>query len=277
MMNKFLILLIPYFIFAQNNNWIKIHDEREYSVSGIARFNNGYLVVHDNKRKNQARVSHINDELKITKLIWPETLLPFDLEAIAALPNKSNHFILMESTGKCYEIIIDPTDFRIVLISTFTLRGITARMNLEGLTIYNSGQGLVFIYGDRGSDSRNSTLFVSFFDYNKKRFFQINTFKYDLPIPNNNKRNIADLFLKDDGTLWTAATSDPGNNGPFSSAIYELGEINHSGKFEPTHPELLKPIIVYDNQKVEALMFYEDNLVMMTDNENLGATFKMSK
>ena len=83
----------------------KIHDEREYSVSGIARFNNGYLVVHDNKRKNQARVSHINDELKITKLIWPETLLPFDLEAIAALPNKSNHFILMESTGKCYEII----------------------------------------------------------------------------------------------------------------------------------------------------------------------------
>ena len=67
MMNKFLILLIPCFIFTQNNNWIKIHDEREYSVSGIARFNNGYLVVHDNKRKNQARVSHINDELKISK------------------------------------------------------------------------------------------------------------------------------------------------------------------------------------------------------------------
>ena len=37
---------------------------------------------------------------------------------------------------------------------------------------------------------------------------------------------------------------------------------SHSGKFEPTHPELLKPIIVYDNQKVEALMFYEDNFTI---------------
>ena len=54
-----------------------------------------------------------------------------------------------------------------------------------------------------------------------------------LDIGDPNCKLIEPFILKDDGTLWTAATSDHGNNGPFSSAIYELGEINHSGKFEP--------------------------------------------
>ncbi|GIS47799.1 MAG: hypothetical protein Ct9H90mP20_4690 [Candidatus Neomarinimicrobiota bacterium] len=48
------------------------------------------------------------------------------------MPNYSNKFIAMESTGKAYIFLIDPFDFRIELLQTLTLPGITSKMNLEG-------------------------------------------------------------------------------------------------------------------------------------------------
>ena len=183
----------------------------------------------------------------------------------------------MESGGKCFEITIDPKDFRVDVIHTFTLPLIKSKMNLEGLTIYPSGQGLLFIYGDRGSDSRPSTLFTSFFNRKNKKFYDINQFTFDLPKPKKHKRNISDLAIDMDGNLWTVATSDPGNNGPFTSVIYELGKINHAGLFKPNHPNLIQPISIIEDQKVEALMFNNDDLILMTDNENLGATIKFMK
>ena len=69
-MIKNILLLLPCIVFNQNYIWEEIHDKREYSISGVALFKDGYLVVHDNKEKKQARVSYINKNMKITKLIW---------------------------------------------------------------------------------------------------------------------------------------------------------------------------------------------------------------
>ncbi|MEA1882831.1 MAG: hypothetical protein U9N31_10590 [Candidatus Marinimicrobia bacterium] len=276
-MNKLFLFLLPVFLLSQDNEWRQIHDTREYSISGLAAFREGYLVVHDNKKKGQPRVSYIDDEFQISKLIWPEPSLPYDLEAAVHIPAIKDRFILMESTGKCYEINVDPKDGRIDLLNTFTVPRLKPDMNLEGLTIFPSGQGLVFIYGDRGSDSRKSTLFTAFFKHKKKSFYEIHSFEFDLPKPNSNKRCIADLTLKPDGSLWTAATSDPGDEGPFSTFIYELGQFNYAGTFTPIHPDLLKPIMAFDGQKVEAMMFQKNALVLMTDNENFGATVKIIK
>ena len=164
-MNKLLFFLLPIFLLSQKDGWQQIHNSREYSISGVAAFKDGYLVVHDNKKKNQPRVSYLDDELVITQLIWPEPELPYDLEAAVALPRKLNRFIFMESTGKCYEVSVDQNDFRMDVLHTFTLPGLKSKMNLEGLTIFPSGQGRVFIYGDRGSDTRISTLFTAFFNF----------------------------------------------------------------------------------------------------------------
>ena len=272
---KLIFLLIPTLLLSQpDDEWKTIHGDRLYSVSGIAPFKEGYVVVHDNKKKNQPRVSYIDRELKIHPVAWPEAKLPYDLEAIVVIPGYDNRFMLMESTGICYELTIDPTTLCTDLLHSFSLPELKGNMNLEGLTIYPSGQGLVFIYGDRGSDRRKSTLFTAFFDPNKKLFYKVSQFTFDLPKPKKHKRNIADLAIKGDGSIWTSATSDPGNNGPFTTAIYELGEIDHAGTFTPIHPELQKPIMVFGGQKVEAMMFHKGYLVFMTDNENFGATFK---
>lgn len=276
-MNKLIFILLVFTLYPQNSNWQSIHDEREYSISGVSKFKEGFLVVHDNKKRGQARVSYIDKELKITNLIWPEEKLPIDLEAVIQIPQIINRFILMESDGKCFEITIDPKNLRIEVIRTFTLPSIKPKMNLEGLTIFPSGQGLLFIYGDRGSNKRASTLFTSFFNKKDKTFFDTNQFIFDLPEPKKHKRNIADLALDNNGNLWTVATSDPGDNGPFITATYELGKINHAGIFKPNHPSLIQPIHKFNGQKVEALMFYNEFLVLMTDNENFGATIRFIK
>tara|TARA_Y100001970_G_C14092035_1_gene780574 strand:- start:683 stop:1240 length:558 start_codon:yes stop_codon:yes gene_type:complete len=183
----------------------------------------------------------------------------------------------MESTGKCYEVYIDPIDYRIDVLNTFTLPGLRWNMNLEGLTIYDSSQGLVFIYGDRGSDTRKSKLITVFFNHKKMRFYDMNSYTLDLKEPMKNKRNIADLSINQNGDIWTSATSDPGNNGPFSTALYDIGKINPAGKFELIHPDLQKPVMIFKQQKVEAMLFHDSDLILMTDNENFGSTFLLIK
>ena len=77
-----IIFFLSYFVHGQDLNWSKIHSTREFSISGAAKFQKGYLIVHDNKKKKQARLSFLNSNLEIKKLIWPEKKLPYDLEGI---------------------------------------------------------------------------------------------------------------------------------------------------------------------------------------------------
>ncbi len=42
------------------NGWVQLQDDPTYAISGVAQFYNGYIVVHDNKMKDQPRVSFIN-------------------------------------------------------------------------------------------------------------------------------------------------------------------------------------------------------------------------
>ena len=111
----------------------------------------------------------------------------------------------------------------------------------------------------------------------KKKFYDIKAYKIDMPIPKTNKRNIADLAINSEGEIWSSATSDPGDDGPFSTAIYEIGTINNVGKFNLIHPNLQKPLMIFSDQKVEAITFKKRDLILMTDNENFGSTFLLIK
>jgi hypothetical protein len=71
--------------------------------------------------------------------------------------------------------------------------------------------------------------------------------------------------------LWTSATSDPGDNGPFETILYKLGEFNPAGKFSQYKKN--KPSVGFSGQKVEAMVFYKSQFILMTDNENFGSTF----
>ena len=65
------------FLFSQILNWKTINTTREYSISGVAKFKNGFIAVHDNKKRGQARLSYIDQNLQLFKLIWPEKKTTF--------------------------------------------------------------------------------------------------------------------------------------------------------------------------------------------------------
>ena len=270
-------LFVFQFLFSQIYNWKTINKTREYSISGIAKFKNGYIAVHDNKKRGQARLSYIDQNLQLTKLIWPEKKLPFDLEAIFQLDPIESKYIIMESTGKCYIISIDIIDNRIDVLNIFTLPKINKNMNLEGLAIYESSQGFILLYGDRGSSTRPSTLFWAFFNLNNYQIKEVKQVKFSFSQPIKNRRNIGDIAISKNAEVWSSATSDPGNNGPFSTHIYNIGKITNEGDFKMNHPDLLIPIMAIRGQKVEAMLFDNNSLVLMTDNENYGSTVSIIK
>ena len=99
------IIIKPLYIHAE---WKTIHHDRLFSISGVVSFTDGFLVVHDNKSKGQPRISFINKENTIRPLVWPSDTPPFDLEAIHIIPGASNEFLVMESGGVCYRVMVKP-------------------------------------------------------------------------------------------------------------------------------------------------------------------------
>ncbi len=273
----FLIIAIAVYAdcksYTEHDKWEQISNQRIYSVSGLVHHKNGFLIVHDNKKENQPRISFFKNN-KISTLNWPNSSLPYDLEAISVIPRFKNQYILMESTGKCYKIKLDQRNNQITLMKIFQLET-NEGMNLEGCIIIKGNFGYKIIYGDRGSDLRKSTLFVGDFNPTNNKVTNIVEHIINLPAPIEHKRNIADLGLDKKNNLWASATSDPGNDGPFETYLYKLGHLSKSGVLNLK--KIQKSTLHFENQKVEALYFYRSHLLLMTDNENFGATFSKIK
>ena len=265
-----IILSTTAFTMGQNE-WVQLHDDPEFTISGVAQFNNGYIVVHDNKIMGQARVSFINNKNEFNQLVWPQNTLPYDLEGLARLPDSENQFIMMESTGTCYRVLIDSVHFKITIINIFELPMLKEDMNLEGINVFKNDSYYKIAYGDRGSNIKESILFTADYNPSTDSISNIDTYTINLPRPEYHKRNIADLAIDNRSVLWTSATSDPGDNGPFETILYKLGEFNPAGKFSQYKKN--KPSFSFSGQKVEAMVFYKSQLILMTDNENFGSTF----
>ena len=106
--------------YTKHERWEQISNQRIFSVSGLVHHKNGFLIVHDNKKENQPRISFFKNN-KISTLIWPDSSLPYDLEAISIIPSFKNQYILMESTGKCYKIKIEQRNNQITLMNILTI------------------------------------------------------------------------------------------------------------------------------------------------------------
>tara|TARA_B100001778_G_scaffold241114_1_gene201437 strand:- start:1582 stop:2451 length:870 start_codon:yes stop_codon:yes gene_type:complete len=258
------------FFSCNDDNWIRISEERIYSISGVSAFNNSWLVVHDNKKINQPRVSLLSKNNQLKDLTWPHSSLPYDLEAIHSIPNYDNQYVLMESTGKCYRIIVNSDTEEIRLKGEFKLPGLSESMNLEGLALIEINGVLKVFYGDRGSDSRPSTLFFADYNVQQNEITVVRSYSFSLLEPMSDRRNIADLVFDKKGNLWSAATSDPGNNGPFETKLFRVGKMSKSGSFSLTRP--MKSSKTFENEKVEAMTIFKNGILLLTDNENLGSS-----
>ena len=266
-----------------DERWIYISGKRELSISGIATTTSEdtYLVVHDNKKKGQLRAGLVNlsaDSL-YRGLGWPVKDLPIDLEALTNISGMEDQYIAMGSWGFCYWLALDLSTNRLKLIKEFRIPGSGPPLNLESLVLWFAGNSWYISWAHRGSVKEPSILFWGSIDL----FSEVVTIQKEdsifvsVPWPILDKRHMSDMDLDRDGILWAAATSDPGDDGPYQSGIYKIGKFQkQNGKMEFLIADSFPKQFVFQQNKVEALTIAGNKMVFATDDENLGAAINIS-
>ena len=266
-----------------DERWMYVSGKRELSVSGIATTTSEdtYLVVHDNKKKGQLRAGLVNllaDSL-YRGLGWPVKDLPIDLEALTNISGMEDQYIAMGSWGFCYWLALDLSTNRLKLIKEFRIPGSGPPLNLESLVLWFAGNSWYISWAHRGSVKEPSILFWGSIDL----FSEVVTIQKEdsifvsVPWPILDKRHMSDMDLDRDGILWAAATSDPGDDGPFQSGIYKIGKFQkQNGKMEFLIADSFSKQFVFQRNKVEALTIAGNKMVFATDDENLGAAINIS-
>ena len=159
---------------------------------------------------------------------------------------------------------------RIKVKGEFKLPGLNESMNLEGFALIESNGILKVFYGDRGSDSRTSTLFFADYNVQLDEVTVVGSYSFSLLEDMSDKRSIADLIFDKKGNLWSAATSDPGNDGPFETRLFRIGQMSKKGSFSLARP--MRSSKTFENEKVEAMTTYKNGILLLTDNENFGSS-----
>jgi hypothetical protein len=135
---------------------------------------------------------------------------------------------------------------------------------------------LLAVWADRGLDAKPAQLFWAKFDLQTDAFSQINSAFLEVPYSSGNARHISDVKVDPSGAVFISSASDPGNDGPFASAVYFAGMFNFCNpqKIAFVQSPAFAPLFRFDYHKIEAIEFVPGaggGMAFGTDDENLGA------
>jgi hypothetical protein len=291
----FAFLLLTPLRFAVAQEWLPIGGALR-NVSGMAFVESSgadksiFLVVHDNKKETEARAGLIvverNKPVTYTPLLWPREIpLANDLESVTTVPGKPGTFLLVESgdklgdappAPKAYLVTLNAAKNGIAISKVLDLPVPPAHTNLEGFSLQRIGDVVLAVWGHRGKNSEPGTVYWAPFDAATFTFGAVQSVPVTLPWPTESVRHISDLKLDASGALFTSAASDPGDEGPFSSALYLTGIFHISGTtvvFSPNPAPT--PLYRFPHHKVEGFEFVpgrDGGIIFGTDDESLGAS-----
>ncbi len=271
--------------------------------SGIARFDqSSFVVVHDakvGKDDDQPRVSILSvagkrPTLTTVKVKWGEGREPSnDLEAVCPVPGTANNGFWMcesgyhgEKFGRLFRVTLKAgkKKWKAKVDSVFALPAGIA--DVEGVICVeqagNAG-GCLIVLATRGGGAGEAAagkLIWGRHNAQTQQFDVVGSRILDLDPagwPNrDNLRRCGDLYVDDQGIVWSAATRDPGDAGPFESYLYQLGPASDLVTSDATllagAPKLHLPGL-----KVEAIAaspFNANKLSIGTDDEDYGGLWR---
>jgi hypothetical protein len=251
-------------------NAISLRSDPALSISGLSARRGDFIVVHDNKRDAaKPRVAIVSTN-GYRPLRWLGAQIPDDLEAIAAIPGTTDQFLLLTSKGDFFRAEVSEDAVRAREFPR--LPGSTDQSEFEGLDIWQSGERLFVIWADRGEDAAPATLSWGALDLPSGRVHGTRTREVATSSLGSNTRHISDLRVRPGGEVIASSATDPGDDGPFVSAIRRIGRFTITGgdiDFQPTAGQpLLRQI---DQHKVEAIDFRGSEMVIGTDDEASGS------
>ncbi len=278
------LLLVSQQVLAQQ--WRPVRGGILFGISGMAMIQQqndslDLLIVHDNKEKDQGRLAIITikgkNQPEYFPLQWPKnTDLPIDLEGITSVPGSYNpSFMALSSSGKIYHIKLDNSTKNISVLKVFNLQNIPDRSNFEAFALQEIDAKLLAVWAHRGKSEEAAIIYWGILNPATYQITKTGSVNLKVPWPTSNVRHISDLKIDRAGILFITSASDPGNDGPFESAVYVAGafEISGNGIEFRQNPELV-PLYRYDYHKIEAIELVPGaggGVIVGTDDENMGS------
>ncbi|MBB5850316.1 hypothetical protein ACFQ05_24190 [Amycolatopsis umgeniensis] len=279
-------LVIPLFLpstASAGDGWESIGAGMTSGASGVAVLAHDEdridaLVVRDNKKPGENRAVRVRLDRgqvsKVDPIDWPGEL-PVDLEAAEAVPGKAGEFIALASDGKGFHIRLDGR--RLKVLGAFRVPKGDPDDNYEGFALKKVNDRLFAVWADRGQDARPATLHSAEFSVSKLSFKKPKSIPFRVAYPTADVRHASDVEITADGRVLISAASDPGDDGPFDSAVYAAGVLRSDGSIA------LSPVPAkigdFPGHKIEAMTCLSrscGSLLYGTDDEAAGGRLRIA-
>ncbi|WP_327672318.1 MULTISPECIES: hypothetical protein [unclassified Streptomyces] len=278
----------------RTGGWQQVGDDATSGVSGLALSGKAAadgavdaLVVHDNKKPGQSRISHVTfhpsapKDTKVTPLAW-DGMEPKDLEAIEAVPGTDGEFMALASRGLVYRLHVDGDTARVLDLTP--LPAIPEGADFEGFALGTAHGKTVAVWADRGAGTdRPATVFAAPFslnEYGEAEFGNVRKAEFRAAYPKGDVRHVSDISIAKSGRIMVSSASDAGDDGPFASAVSEAGRVSLNASGSAATLRIGAPRSApdrFDGRKIEAvecLPGADGRALLGTDDENLGGFVK---
>jgi len=254
---------------AFDNTWKQVATGTTGGVSGLAPAGIGWVISRDNKLAGQNRIALLGNDGQVTPLTWRGTP-PQDLESLSAVPAVASQYVTLTSTGSGYVISLDATAVNVV--RTFTVPRGSA--NIESFALTQTDSAVLAVWATRGSTTAPAALFAATFTPATGAFGRVVTAKVTVPYPTTAVRQISDLTVTS-GRIIASSASDPGVNGPFASALYDIGAVSVVGGRAALALQPPVTLGTYPGHKVEGIACGGTGGLLGSDDEKRGGWVRM--
>lgn len=198
-----------------------------------------------------------------------------DLEAIDAVPGRAREYVALASDGTAYRIRRERNAVRV--LHAFALPGISPDGNYEGFALARLAHGkLVAVWADRGGDDHPAKLTAAEWNPRTSAFGKRDSAPFSAPYPAEDVRHVSDLKISAGGALTVASASDPGDDGPYASALYTAGHlaVGDHGRIRLRMAHTPERLGSFSGHKIEALACLPKSRegILGTDDENAGGS-----
>jgi hypothetical protein len=268
------------------SDWQAVGNGITEGISGLAFVDatdraTTFIAVHDNKQAGQKRLSVVErstrGEVATRELAWKTEPLPIDLEAVCRVPGEARTFLALTSRGALYRFTWSGGESELTIDATPAgVPNAAEDRQFETFDVRQIGAQTFACWAERGAGTTPGVIFCATFDAASLAFGEPQTLEVRAPWPESHTRHIADLRVLSDGTIIAASASDPGDNGPFASAVYIAASLQGGGD----RPMLVAAqpfarLLTTTRHKIDALELApgpRGGLVVGSDDENAGAS-----
>ncbi|MEU7029458.1 hypothetical protein AB0A60_22585 [Streptomyces sp. NPDC046275] len=268
---------------APADDWQQVGTDARSGISGLASEGPGSdsaLFVNDNKRPGQprlSRVSYRDGALAVGRLVW-NGAEPNDLEAIEAIPGEPGAYLALAGRGIVYRITVEGATATVV--DHTPLPAIAPGDDYESLALVSRDGKLAALWADRGDGpDRPATVYaapLTFASWGQPLFGTVTRRAYSAAEPRGaGVRHVSDLAVTGSGRILAGSAADAGDDGPFDSAVSEIGRValTSGGRVRITLAAAPTVLGTFPGRKIEAvecLPGTTGDALLGTDDENAG-------